>query len=100
MSARIRVPTSRRRCASSTSTGFEPDGVIRRVPVIEAVGDMKVPVLWAEALRVAQGARGYKIVGTLQEVRAQKTARMTPEEQDRFVKEHGAEALAQYAQKA
>jgi adenylate cyclase len=83
----------------SISTGFEADGVIRRVPVIEAVDDLKVPVLWAEALRVAQGARGYKVVGTLQEVRAQKAVRMTAEEQDRFIKEHGVEALAQLAQK-
>ena len=37
----------------------DPDGVIRRVPLMLGLGDQVVPTLSAEALRVAQGGRNY-----------------------------------------
>ncbi|MCC7274034.1 MAG: adenylate/guanylate cyclase domain-containing protein [Alphaproteobacteria bacterium] len=37
------------------------DGVIRRLPLLLAVGDRAVPSLAAEALRVAQGAAGHLV---------------------------------------
>lgn len=37
----------------------DPDGVIRRIPLMLGLGDQVVPTLSAEALRVAQGGRNY-----------------------------------------
>ena len=68
----------------SITTGYETDGVIRRVPLVETLGELKIPVLAAEALRVAQGAKGYMVKGSMPEVKTDKT---TAEEQDKQIAE-------------
>ncbi len=41
------------------SLGQNPDGVVRAVPMVVAMGDVLVPSLSAELLRLAQGAGGH-----------------------------------------
>ena len=39
------------------------DGIVRRVPLVVQRGEMEIPALTMEMLRVAQGARGYLVRG-------------------------------------
>ncbi|MBX6322271.1 MAG: adenylate/guanylate cyclase domain-containing protein [Rhodospirillaceae bacterium] len=45
----------------SANTVPDPDGVVRRVPLLFSLGDRLYPSLTAEALRIAQGASTYTI---------------------------------------
>jgi len=41
----------------------DPDGVVRRVPMVFRLGEAVVPALVAEVLRLEQGARNYTLLG-------------------------------------
>ncbi|WP_273230867.1 CHASE2 domain-containing protein [Pseudomonas kuykendallii] len=57
------LPALQRAAAGNGSMTFLPDadGVVRRVPLFLRVGDTLLPSLVAEALRVGQGARSYRL---------------------------------------
>ncbi|MDT8989455.1 adenylate/guanylate cyclase domain-containing protein [Curvibacter sp. APW13] len=75
--ARLPLPAIRAASAGLGSLNFvaDPDGVVRRVPMLFAVQQQLAPTLVAEMLRVAQGASNYMLKGAghdgagLQEVR-------------------------------
>ena len=57
------LPELEKAAAGNGSFGFiaESDGVVRRVPLLFDLNGTLLPSLAAEALRVAQGARGYAV---------------------------------------
>ncbi|HOW89551.1 MAG TPA: CHASE2 domain-containing protein, partial [Elusimicrobiales bacterium] len=59
----VNLPEIERAAAGNGSFSFmpEPDGVVRRVPLLFLKGGRILPSLVLEALRVAQGASGYQI---------------------------------------
>jgi adenylate cyclase len=59
----VNLPELEKAASGNGSFSFiaEADGVVRRVPLLFNAGGRLVPSLAAEALRVAQGVRGYKI---------------------------------------
>ena len=59
----VNLPELERAAAGNGNFGLasEPDGVVRRVPLMFRLGHDLVPSLAAEALRVAQGEKGYKV---------------------------------------
>ena len=59
------------------TTGVENDGVIRRVPLIQVVGDYRVPALALDAMRVAFGARMYQVLSAKQETHGRQDTGIT-----------------------
>ena len=59
----VNIPILEKAASGNGSFSFisEPDGVVRRVPLLFREGGRLIPSLAAEALRVAQGARGYAV---------------------------------------
>ena len=59
----VNLPELEKAAAGNGSFSFisEPDGVVRMVPLLFREGRTLLPSLAAEALRVAQGARGYAV---------------------------------------
>jgi len=59
----VNLPGLESAAAGNGSLNFisEPDGIVRRVPLLFRQGSTLLPSLAAEALRVAQGASGYSV---------------------------------------
>jgi adenylate cyclase len=57
------LPELERAARGNGALNFTPDadGVVRRLPLVLRLGDALLPSLAAEALRVAEGARGYAL---------------------------------------
>jgi adenylate cyclase len=79
----------------SITTGFETDGVVRRVPLLERIiprGRLdcieetekitRVPLLSAEALRVAQGVPNYSVRGSKAEVKLSRDTRADEQQKE------------------